>query len=48
MECLKEQHLFEIGIFCTIINVFTVTFDEFNASLLIESINFFQKEKKAS
>ncbi len=25
----KEQHLFEIEIFCNIINVFTVTFDQF-------------------
>ncbi len=28
-----EQHLFEIEIFCNIINVFTVTFDQFNASV---------------
>ncbi len=32
VEILKEQHLFEIEIFCYIINVFTVTFDQFNAS----------------
>jgi len=28
-----------------IINVFTVTFDSFNASLLNKSINFFQRNK---
>ncbi len=38
----KEQHLFETEIFCNIINVFTVTFDQYNESLLIKSINFFQ------
>ncbi len=27
-------------IFCNIINVFTVTFDQFNVSLLNKSINF--------
>jgi len=31
---LKEHNLFEIEIFCVIINVFTVTFDQFNATLL--------------
>ncbi len=30
-------------IFCNIINVFTVTFDQFNASLLNKSINFIPK-----
>jgi len=30
----KEQHLFETDIFCNIINVFTITFDQFNESLL--------------
>ncbi len=34
MESSKEQHLFEIEIFCSIINVFTVTFHQFNASLM--------------
>jgi len=38
---LKEQHLFEIEIFCNIINVFTFTFNQFNAPLLNKSINFF-------
>ncbi len=28
------ESLFEIEIFCTILNVFTVIFDQFNASLL--------------
>ncbi len=48
MECLKEPHLFVIGIFCNIITVFTVTFDEFKASLLNERIHLFQKKKKSS
>ncbi len=30
---LKVQHLFETKIFCDIINVFTVTFDNLNASM---------------
>ncbi len=30
----KEQHVSEIEIFYNIINVFTATFDQFNASLL--------------
>ncbi len=34
----KEQHLFEIEIFCGIINVFIVTFEQFNAFLLSKSI----------
>ncbi len=38
----KGQHLFDIEIFCNIINVLTVTFDQFNASLLNKVlINFF-------
>jgi len=28
-------------IFCNVINVFTVTFDQFNASLINKSIDFF-------
>ncbi len=34
-------HLFEIKIFCNIINVFTVIFDKFNLSLLNKSVKFF-------
>jgi len=30
----KDQNLFEIEVFCNIINVFTATFDTYNASLL--------------
>ncbi len=30
-------------IFCNIINVFILTFDQFNVSLLNKSINFFKK-----
>ncbi len=37
----KEQHLFEIEIFCNIINAFTVTFDQFNVSLMNKSIHVF-------
>ncbi len=42
----EEQHLSEIEIFCNIINVFIVTFDQFKASLLNKSINFYNKKKK--
>ncbi len=40
IERSKDQYLFEIEIFCNIINVLTVKFDQFNASLLNKSINF--------
>ncbi len=30
---IKKQRLFEIEIFCNIINVFTVTFNKYNVSL---------------
>ncbi len=43
---LKEEHLFEIEIVCEIINVFSATFDQFNASLLNKTNTFFQKKKK--
>ncbi len=46
IESSKEQHLFEIETFWNIINVFTVTFDQFNASLMIKSIHLFQKERE--
>ncbi len=39
MESWIKQHLFEIQIFCNIINVFTVTFDQFNITQLNKSIN---------
>ncbi len=39
MNRKKEQHLFEIEIFCNIINVFTDTFGQFNASILNKNIN---------
>jgi len=32
MNRTKEQYYFEIEIFCNIINVLTVTFDQFKAS----------------
>ncbi len=34
IESSKEKHLFEVEIFCYIINAFTVTFDQFNLSSL--------------
>ncbi len=37
----KKQHLFEIKIFCNI--VCTVTFDQFNASLLNKNVNSLKK-----
>ncbi len=36
----KKQHLFKIEIFCNIIDVFTVNFDQCNASLLNKTIKF--------
>jgi len=39
----NEQHLFEIKILCNIIRVFTVTFNQLNASLLNHF--FFLKNK---
>ncbi len=41
--CGLKVHLFEIQMFCNIINVFKVTFENFNVSLLNKSINFFKK-----
>ncbi len=40
---LKEQHLFDIETFYNIINVFTVTFNQFTVSLLNKSINYLKK-----
>ncbi len=37
----EEQHLFEQ--FCNSISIFTVTFDQFNVTLLNKSINIFKK-----
>ncbi len=42
----EYKHLFEIEIFCDIRNVFAVTFDQFNASLLNKNMNFFNQKKK--
>ncbi len=39
-ESSNEQHLFDIEIFSKIINAFTFTFDQFNASLLNKSIKY--------
>ncbi len=38
-----NRNLYEVEMYS--MNVFTVTFDQFNASLLNKSINFFPKEK---
>ncbi len=40
----KKQQLFEIEILCKILNVFTVTFDWFNAFLVNKNINFFPQK----
>ncbi len=39
----KKQHLFNLGICCNLIYVSTVTFHQFNASLMNKSINIFKK-----
>ncbi len=44
---LIEKRLFEIEIYWNIINGFTVTFDECIASLLNQSIHFFQRNNKS-
>ncbi len=41
IESSEEQHLSEIEIFCNIINVFIIIFDQFKASLLNKSIHFY-------
>ncbi len=52
IERSEEQHLSGIEIFCNITNIFIITFDQFKASLLNKSINFYnfspptKKEKK--
>ncbi len=45
-DLFSVEHLFETKIFCNFINVFIVTFDQFNPFLLNESINFFQKSNR--
>ncbi len=37
-----QQHLLEIQIYYSIINVFIVTFDQFNVSLIIQIINILE------
>ncbi len=44
LKSQKCMHLFEIDIFCNIINVCTVTFKQINASLWNSSITFFQEK----
>ncbi len=39
----NEEHLFKTEIFYNIMNVFTVTFDQFNIFLQNKSIHFFKK-----
>ncbi len=41
---MNSIYFFKIEIFWNIVNVFTVTFDQFNASLMNKSINFFEKK----
>ncbi len=41
IESSEEQRLSEIKNFSDIINVFIITFDQFKASLLNKSINFY-------
>ncbi len=41
----SKQHLFETEVFCNIINVFTVTFDQFIGSLLKRNINLITDPK---
>ncbi len=45
IESSKEQLLFETEIFCNIINVFTVTFDQYNASFMNKSIKLIKIKK---
>ncbi len=42
---LMKRRFKEIEIFCNIINVFTITFDQFNAGLQNKRNTFFQKNK---
>jgi len=44
LSMLKKNILFKIETFCNIISAFTVTFDQFNASLLNKSISFLKKK----
>ncbi len=41
VEHSKEQRFFEIETFFNIINVFTVTFDQFKSPVLNTSIHFY-------
>ncbi len=41
IESSEEQNLSEIEMFCDIINVFIITFDQFKAFLQNKSINFY-------
>ncbi len=38
------KNVFEVEIFCNIVNINTVTFDQFNASLLNKKIYYFSKK----
>ncbi len=46
IENSNEQRLFEIEIFCNIINVFTVTCDHLNASKLNKTIHLLAPERQ--
>ncbi len=43
MKKVKQQHLLKTEILCTIINLVTATFDQFNAFLMNTSNDIFQK-----
>ncbi len=44
----NEQHLFEIEMFCNILNVFSFTFDKLNSSFLNESNHFSSKHSNVT
>ncbi len=43
IESSKEQRLSDIEIFCSIMNIYNVTFDHFNASFMNKRTDFLQK-----
>jgi len=47
IESSQKQHLFEIESFCNIMNIVTVTLDQFNASLLNKNMNFLKKKTQS-
>ncbi len=41
---VQENNIYLKCNFCNVVNLFTVTFDQFNRSLLSKSINFFSNQ----